>query len=30
MEDNTMLKQRREAMISLLDKTMEEFLVTDE
>ncbi len=27
MEDNTTPKQRREAMISLLDKTMDEFLV---
>ncbi|EOO65826.1 phage protein [Bacillus cereus VD196] len=26
MQDNTTLKQRREAMISLLDKTMDEFL----
>lgn len=26
MEDNTTPKQRREAMISLLDKTMDEFL----
>ncbi|WP_088363609.1 hypothetical protein [Bacillus cereus] len=26
MEDNTTPKQRREAMVSLLDKTMDEFL----
>ncbi|GLV66191.1 hypothetical protein Bmyc01_48600 [Bacillus mycoides] len=30
LHDNTTPKQRREAMISLLDKTMDEFLVTDE
>ncbi|PDZ55001.1 hypothetical protein CON15_24065 [Bacillus cereus] len=29
LHDNTTPKQRREAMISLLDKTMEKFLVTD-
>ncbi|MEC2918898.1 hypothetical protein [Bacillus tropicus] len=26
LEDNTTTKQKREAMVSLLDKTMEEFL----
>ncbi|MED1114319.1 hypothetical protein [Bacillus paramycoides] len=30
IEDNTTPKQIREAMVSLLDKTMDEFLVTDE
>ncbi|MEC3158032.1 hypothetical protein P9Z94_18315 [Bacillus thuringiensis] len=30
LHDKTTPKQRREAMISLLDKTMEKFLVTDE
>lgn len=29
MEDNTTPKQRREAMVSLLNKTMDEFLVTN-
>ncbi|MDA1795693.1 hypothetical protein [Bacillus cereus group sp. BY8-1LC] len=30
MEDNTTPKQRREAMVSVLNKTMDEFLVTFE
>ncbi|MGX5426939.1 hypothetical protein [Bacillus cereus] len=30
IEDNTTPKQRREAMISLLDKTMDEFLESKE
>ncbi|MCU5695513.1 hypothetical protein OCB06_19140 [Bacillus cereus] len=30
MEDNTTPKQRREAMVSVLNKTMDEFLVTYE
>ncbi|MBJ8015752.1 hypothetical protein JDS93_06715 [Bacillus cereus group sp. N34] len=30
MEDNTTPKQRREAMISVLDKTMDEFLENKE
>ncbi|KWU66050.1 hypothetical protein AWW70_00410 [Bacillus mycoides] len=30
MEDNTTPKQKREAMVSLLDKTMDEFLKSKE
>ncbi|HEE9032258.1 hypothetical protein [Bacillus cereus] len=30
MQDNTMPKQKREAMVSLLDKTMDEFLKSKE
>ncbi|MEI3893158.1 MULTISPECIES: hypothetical protein [Bacillus] len=30
MQDNTTPKQKREAMVSLLDKTMNEFLVTND
>ncbi|MDQ7236534.1 hypothetical protein QYM13_22525 [Bacillus pacificus] len=30
LEDNTTPKQKREAMISLLGKTMDKFLVSDE
>ncbi|MGH0944687.1 hypothetical protein ACQVTS_26410 [Bacillus mycoides] len=30
MEDNTTPKQKREAMVSLLDKTMDEFLESKE
>ncbi|WP_074596262.1 hypothetical protein [Bacillus cereus] len=30
MEDNTTPKQRREAMVSLLNKTMDELLVTND
>ncbi|WP_242259084.1 hypothetical protein [Bacillus cereus group sp. BfR-BA-01409] len=30
MEDNTTPKQRREAMVSLLNKTMDEFLLTND
>nr|WP_025710303.1 hypothetical protein [Bacillus cereus] len=30
MEDNTTPKQRKETMVSLLDKTMDEFLVVND